>query len=47
MDQLDDDLAALEEQLDPPYSDVQLWGEQLMAEGDEKVQATLQSIERV
>ena len=47
LDQLDDDLAALEEQLDPPYSDVQLWGEQLMAEGGEKVRATLQSVQRV
>ena len=47
LDQLGDDFEALREQLDLPYSDVQLWDEQLLAEGGEKVQATLQSIERV
>ena len=33
LDQLGDDLAALQDQLDLPYSDVQLWDEQLLAEG--------------
>ena len=33
LDQLGDDFEALREQLDPPYSDVQLWDEQLLAEG--------------
>ena len=47
LDQLGDDFEALREQLDPPYSDVQLWGEQLMAKGGEKVRATLQSVQRV
>ena len=40
-------MAALQDQLDLPYSDVQLWDEQLLAEGGEKVQATLQAIQRV
>ena len=47
LDQLGDDFEALQEQLDPPYSDVQLWRKQLLAEGGEKVQATLQAIQRV